>query len=102
MQQGGADTANNVKSQKSFWSPVIFQYASKHPKYQHIPENMQEAAVQKHVSNNLMGFKKIRPDIVQGEKILHKMRTAAFHGQLDQENDDINDDQVFDYGRYHL
>jgi hypothetical protein len=39
---------------------------------------------------------------VQGKKVFHKGSAGTLHGFLDQENDNIDDNQVFYYGRDYL
>jgi len=63
---------------------------------------MHETSMQEHIGNYLVGFKKIGPDVVQGKKVFNKWGAGPFHRLLDQKNDDIDDDQVFDYGRDYL
>jgi hypothetical protein len=39
---------------------------------------------------------------VQGKKVFHEGGTGTLHCFLDQENDNIDDDQVLNYGRNYL
>src|SRR6185503_1323040 len=71
MQQGGANPADNIKGQKSFWPPVIFQYAAKHPKDQHVPEDMRKSSVEEHICDYLVWFEKIRSYVMKREIILN-------------------------------
>jgi hypothetical protein len=78
MQKGGSYTTHYIKSEKSPGSPIIFQNTSKHPKDQHIPENMHKTSMQKHISDDLVRLEKRRSDIMKSEKIFHPPGAPVF------------------------
>jgi hypothetical protein len=63
---------------------------------------MHKTSVQKHVSDDLMGLKERRPDIVKSEKVVHPVRSPVLKCPLNKKNNNIDYNQVLYYGRYHL
>ena len=57
MQKCCTQAGNDIKIQKSFRSPDVFEHTAKHPEGKHIEEQMPHAAMHKQVSNGLPEFK---------------------------------------------
>ncbi len=101
MQQGRSDATYDIKSQKPFGTPVVFQDASEHPKDQHIPEYMPEPPVQKHVGNDLVRLEKRRTNIMKSKKVVHPSRSPGRKCELIRKTINIDNDQVLYYWRYY-
>ena len=57
MSERAPNSTNQIENQKSFWSPNIFQYRTKHPQRKHVTENVHEASMHEHVRDELMWSK---------------------------------------------
>src|SRR5439155_413047 len=51
--QSGPDSAEEVERQEAACAPGPFELAPEHPKSQHVPQDMADAAVEKHVGCGL-------------------------------------------------
>lgn len=95
--KGSSNTTNHIKNQKALPSPDIFQYIPEHPQGKHIEEDMANAGMHKHTCYNLIGPKQIRLPVMEGKKSSQLVVKNFFTGHLDQKNQDIDDQQIFDY-----
>lgn len=58
MKRCSTNAAEEIKHQETFRAPDVFQYPPKHPKGEHVEEDVGDTAMCEHVRGNLVRLKK--------------------------------------------
>src|SRR5262249_28624887 len=95
-----ADSTEKVESQKTPGSPRLFQFSAEHPEREHVEQNMPDAAVKKHVGDQLPYEQQLHHSFrVQGKVPKHLIDARSTREVPDDKNRDIQNQEPLDRAR---
>lgn len=96
-----ANAADEVVDQEAARAPIVFQYIAEHPKSEHIENYVAPVGVHEHVGEELPDAETAGGHGVEGQHGGDIVEAVAFQHHGGKENDEVDDEQVFDYRRQH-